>query len=306
MHYFVTGGTGYLGSRIVSRLLARGDTVVGLARNSTAEQKLRAARIEPYVGDLARPSDFLKLLKAVDGVILTAFDHSGDWWAAVEQERAVAHAVAKALAGTDKPLVATTATGVVGDTGPVPVDESFPGQSDFPARPRMAVEHDLKRAADNGVRTVVIRPAVLLHGHGGSQFAPLLVHSAKATGISGYVGEGKNRIAAAHVDDVADLYVLAADGAPAGSVYNAAGADVSTLELADAVNAAVGGSATVESVTSEKAVELWTAFPALLLGINNRTSGERARKELGWRPYVGTPSLLDDLATGSYAMRGAS
>lgn len=303
MKYFVTGATGYLGSRIAARLVARGDSVSGLARDDTAEMRLRDAGIEPSRGDLGQPSEWLPLLDHVDGVILTAFDHSGDWFAAVEQERAVANIAAKALAGTEKPLVATTATGVVGDTGAVPVDESFQGQADFPARPRIAVEGDLQRSAADGVRTVIIRPAVLLHGHGASQFAPLLVSAAKRTGVSGYPGDGANRIATAHVDDVADLYLLALDKAPGGSVFNAAGSDVSTRELAEAVNAAIGGTARVESVSPQVAIDLWTFLPALLLGINNRTSGERARAELGWQPYVRTPSMLDDLASGSYAVR---
>jgi len=306
MRYFMTGATGYLGSRIASRLRARGDEVLGLARSPASEQRLIEAGIEPRSGDLAEPSSFLPLLDEVDGVILTAFDHEGDWFAAVEQERAVARAVAAALAGTHKPLVATTATGVVGNTGADPVDESFAGQADFPARPRMAVEDDLKRAAEAGVRTVVIRPAILLHGHGGSQFAPLLVSAARTNGVSGYPAQGTNRIAAAHVDDVADLYLLALDKAPTGAVYNAAGADVSTRELAEAASAAVGGVARVASVTPEEATELWGFFPAMLLGIDNRTSGLRAREELGWKPYARTPSILEDLASGSYALRAAA
>ncbi len=61
MRYFMTGATGYLGSRIAARLLARGDAVVGLARDGAAEGRLRDAHIEPYPGDLAKPSALLPL-----------------------------------------------------------------------------------------------------------------------------------------------------------------------------------------------------------------------------------------------------
>ena len=40
MRALVTGATGFLGTRLVGRLLERGDTVVGLARSPTAAQKL--------------------------------------------------------------------------------------------------------------------------------------------------------------------------------------------------------------------------------------------------------------------------
>lgn len=300
MKFLVTGATGYLGSRVIQSLRRRGHHPVGLVRGVEAADRLRALGVEPTLGDLAQPSSFTAAAAAVDGVIHTAFGHGVDFMAAVEEERRAVQALVGALAGAGKRLVASTATGVLGDTGPEPVDETFPGQPDFPARVRMGVEEDLKAAAAQGVRSAVVRPAVLTHGHGQSQFAPMLVDAARRTGVAGYLGDGANRIATAHVDDLAELFVLAAESARPGAVYNGAGDDISMRELAEAVAAGNPG-VQAKSFTPEEAARAWGPFPAMLLGVNNRASGERARSELGWRPYAVSPTLAEDLSTGSYA-----
>lgn len=305
MKFLVTGATGYVGSRVIQSLIASGHEAVGLVRSVEVADRIRAPGIEAVLGDLADPSSFTATASEWDGVIHTAFGHSIDFIDAVEEERRAIQALIDVLAGTGKRLVAATATGVIGDTGPEPVDESFPGQPDFPARVRMAVEDDLKAAASRDVRTAVVRPAIFVHGHGGSQFVPMLVDVARRQDTAGYLGDGSNRIATVHVDDLAELFVLAAEGAEPGAVYNGAGGDISTRELAEAIAAGNPGVRTA-SLEPERAAEMWGAFPAMLLGINNRASGELARRERAWAPYQRTPTLADDLSTGSYARRAAA
>ncbi len=283
MTFLVTGATGYVGSRVLKVRRRRGHKAVGLVRTVAAADRLRAEGLEATLGDLTQPSSFLAAAVAADGVIHTAFGHGIDFLVAVEEERRAIAALIEAYAGTGKPLVGSTATGIVGDTGPEPVDERSPGQPDFPARVRMAVEEDLKAAAARGVRSVVVRPAIFVHGHGGSQFVPMLVRTAREHGEAGYIGDGSNRIATVHVDDLAELFVLAAERGEAGSVFNGAGADISTAELATAIAAGNPGVAAA-SYTDQRAIEVWGVFPAMLLGINNRMSGGRARQELGWAP----------------------
>lgn len=300
MKFLVTGATGYLGSRVVQTLRRRGHEAVGLVRTVEAAARLKAGGIEAAVGDLAQPASFRTVAVAADGTIHTAFGHGIDFMAAVAEERRAVAALIEAYAGTGKRLVVSTATGVVGDTGPEPVDEDFAGQPDFPARVRMGVEADLKAAATRGVRSVVVRPAIFVHGHAASQFVPMLVAIARKRAEAGYLGDGENRIATVHVDDLAELFVLAAESGAPGALFNGAGGDISTAELATAIATGNPG-ITARSYTPERAAEVWGPFPAMLLGINNRASGDRARSILGWRPYMRTPHLVADLATGSYA-----
>lgn len=300
MNYFVTGATGFLGERVVRSLLSGGHRVAGLARSMAAAERIRALGAEPVMGDLAQPQTLRAAALASDGVIHTAFAHGQDFAAAVEEERRAVRVLIDALSGSGRLLIGSTATGVVGDTGPEARDEDFLGQPDFPARIRMGVEEDLVRAAALGVRSVVIRPAVLLHGHGAGQFVPMLVAAAAKSGLAGYLGDGQNRIATVHADDLSDLYLLAAEKAPAGSIFNGAGGDVATRDMADAIAQGQPG-VQAGSVSAQDAASAWGAFPAMLLGMSNRTTGRKAREQLGWRPYASRPTLLKDLARGSYA-----
>lgn len=68
------------------------------------------------------------------------------------------------------------------------------------------------------MRTILVAIPPVTHStrdrHG---FIPVLIKIARDTGVSGYVGDGANRWAAGHVLDVASLYRLALDKAPAGA-----------------------------------------------------------------------------------------
>lgn len=300
MRFVMTGATGYLGARVAAQLILAQHEVVGLARSERAAASMTARGVEPVLGHLGAPEEWLPRLDLSDGFIHTAFGHGEDFAAGVAEERAAIAAVLAHLSGAGKLVLAATATGVLGDTGATPVDESFSGQPDFPAAIRKAVEHDLVAAAGQGIRSVVIRPAILVHGHGASQFVPHLVRTAMRTGVAGYIGEGENHIATVHVDDLADLVVRAATSAKAGALFNAAGGDITTRTLADAITKGHQG-VRLQSLEAVEASTLWGPFPALLLAMNNRVSNDRARVALGWAPYADNPTLTDDLSRGSYA-----
>ena len=70
--------------------------------------------------------------------------------------------------------------------------------------------------AKRGIRSVVIRPAIV-YGRGGGIPAGF-VESARKEGAARYVGTGKNRWPLVHVDDLADLYLLALEKAPPGTL----------------------------------------------------------------------------------------
>jgi nucleoside-diphosphate-sugar epimerase len=300
MRIFLTGITGYVGSRVAERLKKQGHSVVGLVRSDADQQRLQAQGVEVIKGDLSHHSLLAEVAQASDGVIHTAFNHAGDFLKEVMLERQAIEVMVDALGQSGKPFIATNGTGVLGDTGAMPVDESVAVNSEFPASVRAEFETLLKDAVPNGVRTVVLRLPILLYGYGQSVLLPTLVETAKRTQVSYYIGEGTNRLSTTHVDDVADLFVLALEKAAAGSIYNVSGGDsVSGFELASAVCEAIGNSCRLESTSFEKAQEIWNPFAALLLSLNNQVSGQQAMTELNWKPR-NIPTLLDDLKHGSY------
>ena len=301
MHLFVTGATGYVGSRLVTALLMRGHRITAMVRHYDAGERLTKIGVETVLGDLARMDAHTPVLQNVDGIVHTAFTHGGDWFEAVEQERKAVSSMIDAIEFRNKLLIITTGTGVLGDTGLTPVSDEFGGQEGFPGRVRLAVEDDVLAAHSQGkLRGIIIRPPLLVHGYGGSQFLPRLVAAARESGVSGYLHDGSNRLSSVHVDDLVDLYVRAVESGSSGQIYNSVGDAIALKHLAEAI--AVGNPSTIaKSVSFEEASTAWGEFPAFLLGLNNHPLGDRARSELGWNPYAGTPTLKHDLETGSYA-----
>jgi nucleoside-diphosphate-sugar epimerase len=299
MHVFLTGATGYLGSHAAARLLAAGHTVTGLARNDAAAEKLRQSGVTPLHGDLRQPDVLADAARRADAVVHAAFSHdTASFEEALRLDRDATEALARALAGTGKPLIATSGSGLLGDTGPTPVDEDFPVNPAFLLAPRVAAERDVLAATGRGVRAVVLRFPLYVYGNGGSVFVPWLIQQGRKTGAVPYVGTGEHRSSAVHVEDAADLYVRALERAPAGSLYHgAAEHGVTARAIAEAIGRAQGVPA--RSVSREQAAADWGPRMAAFLSMNNQTASERAIAQLGWQPRAAT-KLLADVEFGSY------
>ncbi len=295
MRIFLTGPTGYIGSAIADALQASGHQVTGLVRGDDGAARVRERGIMPVLGDMQTPESFLHAVRSADGVIHAANTNDAN---AGLVDRGMVEAVVGALEGTDKPLVYTSGVWVLGNTGSTPADETTPVNPIPHVEWRPAVEDFVRDSANRGVRAIVIRPA-MVYGRGGGVVA-MMGESAK-TGVVKYIGEGKNHWSFVYVDDLADLYVLALERAPAGSLYHAAqGSPVRISELAAAVAESAGKDVKTHSwVADEAALVLGPFIQGLLLDQN--VSAAKAKRELGWEPKA--PSVLDKVREGSYVQR---
>ncbi|MGH3208141.1 MAG: SDR family oxidoreductase [Trebonia sp.] len=288
MHVFVTGGTGLIGSAVVTELVGNGHTVLALARSDASAPALKSAGAESLRGDLADLDALRAGAAQADGVIHLAFgnDFSSPEAVArsVAEESAALAALGEALVGTDRPLVTVAGTPWVPgrastEADPLPLDGPVGGRG----RSVMAVL-DL---ASRGVRSSAVRMPRTVHNEGKGGFAGLLTEIARRTGVSGYPGDGTQRWPAVHALDAAVLFRLALEQAPAGTAWHAVADEGDAVrDIAAVIGRRLG--LPVETVPEETYGPLGPIFAT-----DQPSSSARTRAESGWAPTH--PSLLADL-----------
>lgn len=289
MVVFVTGATGYIGRVVVRALCAAGHEVHGLARSPFAEAKLQADGGEVVHGALTDLPVLAREARAADAVIHLGATGTADQ---AEVDTAAVSAMLNAIEGSGKRFIYTSGVWVLGNTGDRVADEDAPLDPTPIVAWRAEVEATVRAAADWGIRPIILRPAVV-YGRGGGT-PGTFVSSARKRGVVRYVGEGTQRWPFVHVDDLAELYVLALH-APAGTVLNAAaGPSIAAREVAEAAAEANGAQA--EAWPLEDARERLGPY-ADALALDQQVSAARAIA-LDWKPS--RPSVLDELRTGSY------
>lgn len=291
MKIFMTGATGYIGSVISEKLLEAGHQVVGLARSDAAAATLEKQGVEPRRGNLDDTDGLSDAARTVDGVIHTAFDSSSlDWASATVGEAKAVDAFLAGLQGSGKPLVFTSGTGVLGDTGAIVYDEETPiVPSERPALQALQMRLKTERAVldASGVRGVVLRPPnVYGRGDGHAVFWMIRAAAEKLGAVPYAIGSEDNRWSYVHVDDLADLFVLALEKAPGGELFHtAAQVGLRTHDIATALSRGMGlGGKTIALELPQLAEAIGFPSVADYWASNSQSSGEKARRVLGWKP----------------------
>jgi nucleoside-diphosphate-sugar epimerase len=211
MRIFLTGATGFIGSRIVPELLAAGHHVLGMTRSDDGARALIAAGVEVHRGQLEDLDSLRSGAAMADAVIHTAFDHDfSNFVANCEKDRQAIKAMGSALVGSNRPLLITSGTGMGSSMPGKPATEDVVNMEH--PNPRTASEIAGNEMLAAGVAVSVMRlPQV--HDTVKQGLVSPLIEVARAKGVSAYIGEGLNRWPAAHVLDVARLYRLAIENA---------------------------------------------------------------------------------------------
>jgi len=289
MRIFLTGATGFIGSKIIPELLQAGHQVLGLTRSDAGAKQLTAGGAEVHRGDLEDPTTLRRGAEKADAVIHCAFDH--DFSRFVEncqKDKRNIEAIGEALVGSKRPLIITSGTGM-GSRGPGELASEDVYDATH-ANPRKISEETGAAVAARGVNVSYVRLPQVHDTRKQGLISPLIEIS-RAKGRVAYVGEGKNRWPAAHVTDVARLYKLAIERAEPGARYNAVGEEgVTTRDISDALGRSL--KLPVVSLTGDE-VAAHFGWMAMFAGVDMPASNAITRKKLGWTP-VG-PGLIADL-----------
>ena len=251
MRVFITGGTGLVGTRLVTKLLGRGDKVVLLTRQTAEQITVRFPGAEVVHGDPMKPGPWQDAAADCDGVIHLAGENifARRWNdefkkllldSRTASTRNVVAAISRKPAradGTPKVLVNASAIGIYGPTGDEELDENGPHGHDFLARVCIDWEKEAHAAEQAGVRTALVRVGIVLDKEGGA-LAKMLTPFKLC--IGGRVSSGRQYMSWIHHEDMVGLFLLGLDHAEAkGPLNGTAPNPVTNYEFAKALGRAL-------------------------------------------------------------------
>jgi nucleoside-diphosphate-sugar epimerase len=210
---FVTGGTGFIGSRLVEKLVLEHNARVRvLVRNVTHASRIACFPIEMVGGDIADPASVEKAVQGCDVVFHCAYDFSGTREAqnrtGIEGTRHVSEAVLQE--GVSR-LVHVSTFAVYGTTPEGDLTESSPWlrpQNTYIRVKREAERMLLDLHRQKGLPVVIVQPTLV--------YGPFSVHwsihpvNRLQTGVVPLVDGGQGYCNAVYIDDVVDAMLLAA------------------------------------------------------------------------------------------------
>lgn len=318
---FVTGGSGFLGRRLIPYLRERGFTVRALARSASAQQTVRQAGAEAVPGDLSSVEAMRSGMQGCS-VVFHSAAKAEDWGDPAEFHQAN-------VVGTENVLAAARKAGVgrlvhvgteavlVGGPRIIMADESWP----LPAHPfglypiTKGMAENLVRAANRpGFTTVVVRPR-FIWGKGDTTVLGRMVELARK-GEYAWIDGGDYRTSTCHVLNVCEGMLLAAERGQGGGVYfltdgepvhfrtfitamlKTQGVDPGSrsvpLWLAMAVAAATEASSQYLGVPSRPPI---TRTAIKLIGQEVTVDDRKARRELGYQALVSQAAGLAELSS---------
>jgi uncharacterized protein (TIGR01777 family) len=233
MDFLITGASGFIGRKVVSQLLARGDSVHYLARQRGKDIDTRAA-FHSWDGKSIAP---LNDLPRLDAIIHLMGEPIAQRWtpevkdrirrSRIDSTRQLVTAIA-ALRHKPSILVSASAVGYYGNRGEEILSEaSMPGVGFLPDV-CINWEYEAMRARELGLRVVIVRIATVLGKDGGA--LPKMLTPFR-WGVGGRFGDGRQWMSWIHVDDLVRLLLYSADMNVSGPLNGASPNPVTNAEF---------------------------------------------------------------------------
>ena len=245
MRVFVTGGTGFIGTRLVHALAERGDECVVLSRSAT--DRWGNPKVEVLKGDPTRPGEWQSRVGDADVVVNLAgkrlVEPPHRWTEArkrqlvqsrVESTRQVVAAI-RAASTSPAVLLSASAIGYYGDRAADVLDESASPGDDFLAKLSLEWE-EAAREAEGVTRVALLRTGLVLDPREGA-LAPLV--PLFKLGLGGPWGSGEQWWSWIHIADEVGLMLFAIDRELAGPINLTAPTPVTVNQFAENLGTAL-------------------------------------------------------------------
>ena len=213
MKILITGGTGFVGTQLTSRLIKDGHEVTILTR-SLKGAKGSSPGISYLEGDPTKKGSWQEAIKNHGAIINLAGASIFSKWTdehkkAIRESRvSTTQNIVEGIPSDPSKkitLFSTSAVGYYGFCGDEELTEDAPPGNDFLARIAMEWEGEALKARDKGARVVITRFGIVMGEKGGalSQMIPLFKKY-----IGGPIGNGKQWFSWVHIKDLAEAFAF--------------------------------------------------------------------------------------------------
>lgn len=326
---FVTGGSGFIGGRLIRRLTADGWTVRALARSAASAAAVEDLGAQSVRGDL---DDIESMRAGAEGceVAFHAAALVAEWATDAAYDRANVIGTSNALqachrAGVGR-FVNVSTIGVLQDGRPFrDADETAPVALHSRwayATTKARAEQLVSRWSRPGFTTVSIRPE-FVWGPGDTTLVPAIREKVEA-GQFMWISGGRHRLVTSHVDNVVEGLVLAADRGRGGAAYFVTDGEAPVfrdfltrlmatqgVELPDRsvpfalARAAAAGCEWLWRRLPLPGVPPLTRAALWIIGVEATVDDSRARRELGYSPICTIDEGLAELEARASTRNGA-
>ena len=224
MNVTITGGTGFVGKRLIEALLDAGHEVRILGRSPKTGFPVG---VHFFLWNAAKSEPPAESLAGADAIVHLAGEPVAQRWSPKIRERIRQSRVegtrrlVGAMAKMDLPpatLISASAIGYYGDRGDESLDESSPAGAGFLADVSQQWETEADRASEFGIRVVKLRIGVVL-GTGGGALDRMLPPFRLLLG--GQLSSGKQWMSWIHLDDLVGLIRHALENPDVSGAINA-------------------------------------------------------------------------------------